>query len=121
MNNRPIRFKFFCPPAKGFVENYHFNGYVEDLYNDEDPTLVPVQYTGVDNIYEGDILLVTLPSWKKTYLGRIIYLNGGFALEIQSPEGPLSLLWLHQFQSYEATYKTLGNMYEHPQLLTSTP
>jgi hypothetical protein len=119
MKHRKIKFRFFCPPAKGFVEQYQFRGYVDDLFNEEDPNLIPVEYSGVEDLYEGDILQVTLPKWGKTYHGSIAFLAGAFAFKIHNPEGPLGILWLHQFPQYDAEYKKLGNIYEHPNLLNT--
>jgi len=119
MTQKPIKFRFFCPPAKRFVENYHFWGHVDDLFNGEDPTLLPVEYTGIDNLYEGDILCITLPSWKKSYHGSIVFLEGAFTFKIHNPQGPLNLIWLHQFSQYDAQYEKLGNIYEHPNLLST--
>jgi hypothetical protein len=114
---RKIHYKFFCPPAKGFVENYTYKGKVDELFDNEDPTLIPIEYAGIDNIYEGDILEITIPTWKKTYRGHILFERGSFGLKIHNPQGTLSILWLHQFQSYNVQYTHLGNILENPELL----
>jgi hypothetical protein len=117
VKQRLIHFKFFCPPAKSFVEDYHYQGAVEDLFNGEDPTLIPAQHTGIDTLYEGDIVQITLPQWNKTYLGHIVFESGAFAVKIHNPQGALNLVWLHQFQAYQIQYKQLGNIYENPEKL----
>jgi uncharacterized phage protein (TIGR01671 family) len=115
---RPIKFRFWCKPAKGFVQNYNYNGAVDDLFSGEDPTLEASQYTGVNDsenkeIYEGDVLEITSnEGFGKKYTGVVEYQDGAFGCRIQSPEGTLSIFWLHQPKFYNYNLKILGNEYE---------
>lgn len=113
---RPIAFKWFCPPARGFVENYKYRGSVDELFL-EDPHLHPVQFTGVDGLYEGDILELALPHLDVKYLGIIAFRDGAFYFKVHNPTGTLSSLWLFEFPRYQATYTLVGNIYENPEKL----
>lgn len=124
MKRRPIKFRFFCPPAKGFVENYNYNGPVDELFDDEDKTLIPSQYIEVNDvdgnkIYEGDLLEITLRQWvNKKYTGIVEYMNGGFGCKLYNPEGTLSVIWFHQINFYDGVVKIFGNKFENPELIS---
>lgn len=120
MRQRPIKFKFFCVPAKGFIENYKYNGKVDDLFNGEDPLLIPLQYTGENDelgkeIWEGDKVEVQFFKWhtQPVFTGVIEYNNGGFCVKIVNAKGTLSLIWFHQLKEGEAKIKVLGNVLEN--------
>jgi|688.fasta_scaffold1118751_2 hypothetical protein len=115
---RPIKFRFWCKPAKSFVQNYNFNGAVDDLFNEEDQTLEASEFTGVNDlsgkeIYEGDILEITFKRWfNKKYTGTVEYKDGAFYCKLSNPEGTLSVFWLHQTKFYDCDLNIIGNKFE---------
>jgi len=58
---RTIKFRFWSPQGESFVEQYKYNGFVDELFDEREwSILVPSQYTGMkDNfgneIWEGHI------------------------------------------------------------------
>lgn len=120
MKRRPIKFRFFCPPAKGFVEAYRYNGLVDELF-EEDPTLIPSQFTGLkDNygneIWEGDILELERESRPGTITAVIEYVEGGFLAKFINHSGTMSFFWLAHLHEY-TNIKVIGNKFENPELL----
>lgn len=120
MKRRPIKFRFFCPPAKGFVEAYRYSGYVEDLFGEEDPTLVPSQYTGLkddygNEIWEGDVIKFKRKDRDMTFLAEIDFVEGAFLAKIIKSEGTLSFFWLSHLNDY-TDIKVMGNKFENPEL-----
>jgi uncharacterized phage protein (TIGR01671 family) len=125
--NTKNKFKFFCTAANGFIEQYKYNGYVDELFND--PLLVPCQCTGMkDNhqkfIYEGDIIeyersLTSKDSRK--YTAIVSYANGAYLLlaKAVSQEGTLAHIWLHDLSKeiYNWKIKVIGNKFENPELI----
>jgi hypothetical protein len=54
------KFKFWNPQTQSFVQNYKYNGYVDELF-EPDPILRPKQFIGIydknmQEIYEGDVV-----------------------------------------------------------------
>lgn len=120
MKRRPIKFRFFCPPAKGFVEAYRYNGLVDELFH-EDPTLVPSQYTGLkddygNEIWEGDIVQFKRKDRDMVFNAEIDFVEGGFMAKIIKHEGTLSFFWLAHITEYK-DIKVIGNKFENPELL----
>ena len=62
MKKRTIKFRFWCPAGKAFVDDYNYNGAVDELFDEKDfDTLVPQQFTGLIDkngveVYEGDLI-----------------------------------------------------------------
>jgi hypothetical protein len=62
MKKRTIKFRFWCPAGKAFIHDYHYNGLVDELFDEKDfDTLVPQQFTGLidkngKEVYEGDLI-----------------------------------------------------------------
>ena len=59
-NNREIKFRVWSKSCKSFCENFHFSGFLDELFED-DPELVFQQFTGIYDesgwpIFEGDIV-----------------------------------------------------------------
>jgi len=119
VKRRPIKFRFFCPPDKGFVEAYRYNGVVDELFH-EDPTLVPSQYTGLkddygNEIWEGDIVEFKRKDRDMTFLAEIDFVEGAFLAKIIKSEGTLSFFWLSHLNDY-TDIKVMGNKFENPEL-----
>jgi uncharacterized phage protein (TIGR01671 family) len=122
MQEREIKFRFFCPPAKGFVESYNYKGAVDELFNNEDPTLVPSQYTGEKDdfgkeIWEGDIVEFKKINFDKTFKSVIKYERAAFLAQVVEPVGTLSFVYLHTLPLYASETRVIGNKYENPELL----
>ena len=125
---RPIKFRFWSPPAKAFVEQYKYSGYVDELF-EQDDTLIPCQYTGMkDNhqkeIWEGDVIeyersLTSKDSRK--YTAIVSYANGAYLLlaKAVSQEGTLAHMWLHDLARdiFNSKVKVIGNKFENPELI----
>lgn len=118
---RPIKFRFFCPAANSFIENYNYNGAVDELF-DEDPVLIPSQYTGeTDNygnkIWEGDIIQFKRKGFNDYTKAVIEYQEGAFLANVKKKEGG-TLSWFWLFHLYEQEdIKVIGNQFENPDLL----
>ena len=62
MKKRTIKFRFWCPAGKAFIQDYNYNGAVDELFDEKDfDTLVPQQFTGLIDkngmeVYEGDLI-----------------------------------------------------------------
>ena len=48
------KFRFWNPPGKAFVEQYRYNGLVDELF-DQDDMLLPSQYTGMKDNHQKEI------------------------------------------------------------------
>jgi uncharacterized phage protein (TIGR01671 family) len=130
MTRRIIKFRFWCEAAKGFVQDYNYNGAVDDLFNDEDPLLFPTQYTGCNDyqkkeIWEGDVI-----EFEKTFVGEvetprilkavIEYREARYIARIINSEFTLTVIDLDAFyNSYKFTniLRVIGNRFENPELL----
>jgi uncharacterized phage protein (TIGR01671 family) len=122
VKRRPIKFRFFCVPAKGFIEAYRYNGHVDDLFNEEDPLLLPSQYTGMlddygNEIWEGDIVQFKRKDRDRIFNAEIDFVEGGFMAKIIKHEGTLSFFWLAHINDYK-DIKVIGNKFENPELLS---
>lgn len=117
MNNRIVKFRFFCPPANGFVENYNYNGAVDELFNGEDPTLVHSQYTGEkdddgNEIWEGDTIQFKKIGFPQVFNAAIEYDSGAFLARITDPSSTLSMVYLHELPTYAEEIKVTGNIFK---------
>ena len=126
---RPIKFRFWNPPAKSFVEQYKYRGLVDELF-EQDDMLVPSQYTGIkDNhqkeIWEGDVIEFEQPSTNKDpkkFTGFIAYMNTAFLVLAKSSDAAeliITHIWLHDFykEIYNWKVKVIGNKFENPELI----
>ena len=126
---RTIKFRFWSPQGKAFVQNYNYNGPVDELFDEREwRILVPSQYTGMKDceekeIWEGDILeyerrLTNKDSRK--YTAVVSYADAAYLLSVKavSVEGTLVHMWLHDLAKdiYNSKVKVIGNKFEHPEL-----
>jgi uncharacterized phage protein (TIGR01671 family) len=62
MKKRTIKFRFWCPAGTSFVQDYNYDGLVDELFDEKDfDTLVPQQFIGLidkngKEVYEGDLI-----------------------------------------------------------------
>ena len=75
------KFKFWNPQTQSFVQNYKYNGYVDQLF-EPDPILRPKQFLGIydknmNEVYEGDVVKFLFSSkYSNIYkLGVIEYMD----------------------------------------------
>lgn len=118
---RKIQFRFYCPPAKGFVQDYKYNGRVDELFDEDDKILIPSQYTGFfddygNKIFEGDIISYKRKDRDGYYNAVIEFVEGGFLAKIIKHEGTLSFWWMAHIHDYE-DIKVIGNVWNNAQLL----
>jgi uncharacterized phage protein (TIGR01671 family) len=127
---RSIKFRFWSPQGEAFVQNYNYNGPVDELFDEREwRILVPSQYTGMKDceekeIWEGDILEYERPLTNrdyKKYTAVVSYADGAYLLSVKavSLEGTLAHMWLHDLSNviYESKVKVIGNKFENPELL----
>lgn len=127
---RTIKFRFWSPQGKAFVENYNYNGPVDELFDEKEwDLLIPSEYTGMKDceqkeIWEGDILeyerRLTNKNLQK-YTAIVSYANGAYLLlaKAVSNEGTLAHMWLHDLYKYiyNSKVKVIGNKYQNPELI----
>jgi len=125
---RTIKFRFWNPPGKAFVEQYKYSGYVDELF-ERDDMLIPSQYTDIKDcngkeIWEGDIIEFERPLTKKDskkYTAIISYADAAYLVMAKemSTEGTLSCMWLHELSKeiYNKKVKVIGNKFENPELI----
>jgi len=125
---RQLKFKFWSPPGKAFVQQYKYNGPVDELFNQDD-MLIPSQYTGIKDIHqkeiwEGDIIeferSLTNKDTKK-FTAIVSYADAAFLVMAKSSdaEGTLAYIWLHDLSKeiYNWKIKVIGNKFETPELV----
>jgi len=129
MKQRPIKFRFWCDAKKAFIQQYKYNGFINELFDQSDCFLTPTQYTGQNDytgkeIWEGDILefekrFVNTPE-PKLLQAVVEYIDCGFVCKILNPEGTLSYIHLYAFfNTYKFTniLRVIGNKFENANLL----
>jgi hypothetical protein len=112
MFHRKIKFRFWNPPGKAFVEQYKYSGLVDELFGQDD-ILIPCQFTGFQDIkgndlYEGDVV-----KFHKDKVGYIDFEFGSFLLRIKNPSTTMGFIFLHAVWSLEI----IGNKFENPELI----
>jgi|LauGreDrversion4_2_1035121.scaffolds.fasta_scaffold00402_34 hypothetical protein len=95
-------FKFFCAAANGFIEQYKYNGYVEELF--DDPLLIPCQSTGItdskgNDVYENDIL--NIKGGFEDKRGKVTFKHGSFVVEFLEPSSTMNFAFLYQIGVFE--------------------
>ena len=125
---RTIKFRFWNPPGKAFVEQYKYKGLVDELF-EQDDMLIPSQYTDMKDcngkeIWEGDIIEFERPLTSKDFkkfTAIISYANAAYLVMAKTSdvEGTLAYIWLHDLSKeiYNWKVKVIGNKFEHPELI----
>lgn len=95
-------YKFFCTAANSFIEQYKYNGYVDELF--DDPLLVPCQCTGMTDskgtvVYENDI--VNIKGNFEDKKGKVAFKYGSFVVEFLEPSSTMNFAFLHQIGVFE--------------------
>ena len=89
------KFRFWNPQAKSFVENYKYDGLVDELF-DPDPLLIPQQFLGIldsnmKEVYEGDVVRFVYSS-NEHKLGVIEYMDSYCAHVIHYDNGYIPIM-----------------------------
>lgn len=125
---RTIKFRFWNPPGKAFVQQYKYSGYVDELF-EQDSMLIPSQYTDMKDcngkeIWEGDIIEFERPLTSKDFkkfTAIISYANAAYLVMAKTSdvEGTLAYIWLHDLSKeiYNWKIKVIGNKFENPELI----
>ena len=125
---RTIKFRFWNPPGKAFVQQYKYSGYVDELF-EQDSMLIPSQYTEMKDcngkeIWEGDIIEFERPLTSKDFkkfTAIISYANAAYLVMAKTSdvEGTLAYIWLHDLSKeiYNWKIKVIGNKFANPELI----
>ena len=127
---RTIKFRFWSPQGESFVEQYNYNGPVDELFDEREwRILVPSQFTGMKDceekeIWEGDIIEFKRPLTNrdsKKYTAVVSYADAAYLLSVKavSVEGTLAHMWLHDLARdiFNSKVKVIGNKFENPELV----
>jgi len=117
---RAIKFRFWNPPGKAFVEQYKYKGLVDELF-EQDDMLIPSQYTGMkdceeNEIWEGDVIELKRKDREGLYKAEIQFVEGAYLAKFIKHEGTLSFFWLPHLNDY-CNIKVIGNKFENPELI----
>ncbi len=71
------KFRFWNPQVKGFVQNYKYNGFVDELF-EPDEFLKPQQFLGIidknmKELYEGDVVKGIYGLEESEIMGEVQY------------------------------------------------
>jgi uncharacterized phage protein (TIGR01671 family) len=85
------KYRFWCNAAKAFVQNYKYNGFVDELFSQDDFILIPQQFLGIldsnmKEVYEGDVVSFD-DRFKDGIIGVVRYSNDYCAFEIDTDKG----------------------------------
>lgn len=104
MTNSKNKFKFFCTAANGFIEQYKYNGYVEELFDDS--LLIPCQFTGLQDkngkdVYENDLVRIDKNGFREIRTGKIGFKFGAFCVEYLEPTSTMNFNFMYQLGPFE--------------------
>jgi hypothetical protein len=92
------KYRFWNPQGKAFVQNYKYNGLVDELF-EPDPILKPQQFLGIldsnmKEVYEGDVVKFIYSSkYSNQYkLGVIMYMADCCAYVIHYDNGYVPIM-----------------------------
>jgi uncharacterized phage protein (TIGR01671 family) len=125
---RAIKFRFWSPQGESFVEQYNYNGPVDELFDEREwRILVPSQFTGMKDcnnkeIWEGDIIEFERPLTKKDskkYTAIIYYEDAAYLIKTKDMEGTLTYGLLHDLSDciYNWKVKVIGNKFQNLELI----
>ena len=125
---RTIKFRFWSPQGKSFVEQYNYNGPVDELFDQREwSILIPSQYTGMkdceeNEIWEGDILEYERPLTNKDsqkYTAVVSYADAAYLIKTKDIEGTLTYGLLHDLSDaiYTWKVKVTGNKFQNQELI----
>lgn len=119
MQNRIIKFRFWNPPGKAFVQKYKYSGLVDELF-EQDDMLIPSQYTGLkddfgNEIWEGDIIEFKRKDRDGINKAEIQFVEGAFLSKFIKHEGTLQFFWMSHINDYQQI-KVIGNCFQNPEL-----
>ena len=97
-------FKFFCKAANGFIQDYKYNGYVEELFDDY--LLIPCQCTGLQDkhgkyVYENDLIKLDKNETREEKTGKVVFKFGAFCVEFSEPSSTLNFNFMYQLGPFE--------------------
>jgi len=106
------KFRFWNPQVKGFVQNYKYNGFVDELF-EPDEFLKPQQFLGIldknmKELYEGDVVNFDYFDGDKSAIGVVRYNNSSCAYEVDSNIGTIAIMYISL-----ASLEIIGNMVEN--------
>ena len=92
------KFRFWNPQVKGFVQNYKYNGFVDELF-EPDEFLKPQQFLGIldknmKELYEGDVVNFDYFDGDKSAIGVVRYNNSSCAYEVDSNIGTIAIMYI---------------------------
>ena len=110
---RRIKFKFWNPQTKSFVQQYKYSGYVDELF-EQDDFLIPCQFTGLQDkhgkdVYENDLVKLDKNGFEEIKLGKVIFKFGSFCVEFLKPTSTINLNFMHQLGPFEVIGCALKN------------
>jgi uncharacterized phage protein (TIGR01671 family) len=118
--NRDIKFRFWCPAGKSFVDDYKYSGLVDELFDtNEYDILLPQQYTGLKDknekeIYEGDIVRFG-HAYDMMFLGQVVWNKEKAGFVINTPLKKEEHLHNYSKENLEV----VGTIVESSELLNS--
>jgi uncharacterized phage protein (TIGR01671 family) len=102
------KFRFWNPQTRAFVQNYKYNGFVDELF-EPDEFLIPQQFLGIldknmKEIFEGDVITGKYGSGGIYLIGEVKYSCDLCSYVVD---------WYHQISIFEVdSLEIVGNMVE---------